>query len=89
MSQTRDIILHKLTEAFQPEAIIVTDDSAAHAGHAGNPGGGEGTHMSVDITATAFAGKSRIETHRMINSVLAEELAGTVHALVIKAKAPE
>ena len=33
-------------------------------------------------------GKSRIERHRMINSALAAELAGGVHALAIHAKAP-
>ena len=80
--------MHKLTEAFQPVALNVIDDSASHAGHAGNPGGGEGTHLTVDITSSAFVGKSRIDTHRMINQVLSEELAGPVHALVIKAKAP-
>ena len=36
----------------------------------------------------AFAGKSRIERHRMINAVLADELAGPVHALAIVARAP-
>jgi BolA family transcriptional regulator, general stress-responsive regulator len=36
----------------------------------------------------AFEGKSRIERHRMINAVLAPELAGSVHALAIKAHTP-
>jgi BolA family transcriptional regulator, general stress-responsive regulator len=36
----------------------------------------------------AFEGKSRIERHRMINAALAGELAGSVHALAIKAQAP-
>jgi BolA protein len=36
----------------------------------------------------AFEGKSRIERHRMINAALAAELAGSVHALAIKAQAP-
>jgi BolA protein len=37
----------------------------------------------------SFAGKSRVERHRMVNEVLAEELAGKVHALAISALAPE
>jgi BolA protein len=39
--------------------------------------------------AFAFKGKTRIERHRMINATLAAELAGSVHALAIKALAPE
>jgi len=42
----------------------------------------------VYIVSEAFAGKSRLERNRMINHVLAVELAGLVHALNIKAKAP-
>ena len=80
-------IEHKLKVEFAPEALTVTDDSDKHHGHAGWREGGE-THFSVAVTSQAFAGKSRVERHRMINAVLAEELAGGVHALAISAKAP-
>jgi BolA protein len=43
----------------------------------------------VDIVSPAFAGKSRLERHHLINTALAEELAGGVHALAIVARAPE
>ncbi len=76
-----------LTAAFQPEALEIKDDSALHAGHAGAREGGE-SHFTVSIVAPAFAGKSRIERHRLVNTALKAELAGPVHALVIKAKAP-
>ena len=76
-----------LTAAFQPEALEISDDSALHAGHAGAREGGE-SHFTVSIVAPGFAGKSRIERHRLINAALKDELAGPVHALVIKAKAP-
>lgn len=76
-----------LTAAFQPGALEITDDSALHAGHAGAREGGE-SHFTVTIVAPDFTGKSRIERHRMINAALKDELAGPVHALVIKAKAP-
>ncbi len=66
----------------------MSDDSAKHHGHAGWREGGE-THFSVAlISAQAFAGNSRIERHRMINAVLAEELGSGVHALAIEAEAP-
>jgi BolA family transcriptional regulator, general stress-responsive regulator len=84
----KDNITKKLTEAFAPESLDVTDESHLHQGHAGHRPGGE-THYRVDIVSKAFAGKSRIERHRMINTLLAHELADTVHALAIKAKAPD
>jgi BolA protein len=80
-------ITNKLREAFAPESLDVTDESHLHEGHAGHRPGGE-THFRLYIVSTAFEGKSRIERHRMINAMLAAELAGSVHALAIKAQTP-
>jgi BolA protein len=80
-------ITNKLREAFAPESLDVSDESHLHEGHAGHRPGGE-THFRVYIVSPAFEGKSRIERHRMINATLAAELAGSVHALAIKAQAP-
>lgn len=77
----------KLEAALRPTRLVVTDESHLHAGHAGWREGGE-THFRVEIVSEAFAGKSRIERHRMVNAVLAEELRDGVHALAIAAKAP-
>jgi BolA family transcriptional regulator, general stress-responsive regulator len=85
---TRDLIINKLREAFLPESLDVVDESHLHEGHAGHRPGGE-THFRVYIVSQAFQGKSRVECHRMINATLATELAGSVHALAISAKAPE
>ena len=84
---TRDLITEKLTLAFAPARLKVVDESHLHAGHAGHRPGGE-THFSVYIVADAFAGKSRLERHRMVNDALSNELAGGVHALAIHAAAP-
>ena len=83
----QDVIKQKLTKAFAPESLRVEDESHRHEGHAGHRPGGE-THFRVYIVAEAFRGKSRIERHRMINTTLAGELAGGVHALAIHAAAP-
>jgi len=80
-------ITNKLREAFSPESLDVTDESHLHEGHAGHRPGGE-THFRVYIVSKAFEVKSRIERHRMINATLSKELAGSVHALAIKAQAP-
>jgi BolA family transcriptional regulator, general stress-responsive regulator len=83
----QDIITRKLTEAFTPDSIRVVDESHQHEGHTGHRPGGE-THFRVYIVAQAFKGKSRLERHRMINEILAGELAAGVHALAIHAAAP-
>jgi BolA protein len=85
--RVRDLITEKLTKAFAPLWLEVVDESAQHQGHAGWRPGGQ-THFRVHIVAQAFFGKSRIECHRMINAVLADELGGGVHALAIQAAAP-
>jgi BolA protein len=83
----KDVIINKLREAFSPESLDVTDESHLHEGHSGHRPGGE-THFRVYIVSPAFEGKSRVERHRMINATLSGELAGSVHALAIKAQAP-
>jgi BolA family transcriptional regulator, general stress-responsive regulator len=85
--RVRDLITEKLTKAFAPLDVEVVDESAQHQGHAGARPGGQ-THFRVHIVAEAFRGKSRIERHRMINAVLAEELQTGLHALAIDAAAP-
>ena len=87
MSVERDI-RNKLTEAFAPQALEVVNDSHRHAGHAGSPGTGE-SHFTIKVVSAAFAGKSRLERHRMVNQALAAELAGKIHALAVTALAPD
>jgi BolA family transcriptional regulator, general stress-responsive regulator len=83
----KDDITRKLQDAFAPDSVEVIDESDQHHGHAGHRPGGQ-THFRVYIVSKAFAGKSRLDRHRMINQVLATNLAGGVHALAIHADAP-
>jgi BolA protein len=80
-------IEEKLRRAFEPANLDVVDESHLHQGHVGARPGGE-THFRVRITAAGFFGKNRVERHRMINAVLAEELADRVHALSLHVSAP-
>lgn len=82
-----DRITARLTAALAPERLEVIDESADHHGHAGWRDGGE-THFRVRAVASAFAGKGRVERHRLVNTALAGELASTVHALALELKAP-
>lgn len=81
----QDRIRTKLS-ALSPLSLEVIDESQNHHGHSGWKEGGE-THFRVRIVASVFAGKSRVECHRMINALLAEELKERVHALAIEARA--
>lgn len=84
----KDRIVAALTEGLQPEALEVIDESHQHAGHMGSRPGGE-THFRVKVTAGAFTGKSRVDRHRAVNALLADELRPDgVHALAIEARAP-
>jgi BolA protein len=80
-------IREKLTSALSPVHLDVIDESDLHAGHRGSPGTGE-SHFRVVIVSAQFAGKSRLDRHRLVNQTLATELAGKVHALAIEAYAP-
>jgi len=82
-----DRIRTKLTAGLAPTRLEIVDDSARHAGHAGAGAGGE-THFNVLVVSDRFAGQSRIERQRAIHTLLAEELAGPVHALSLKALTP-
>ena len=77
----------RLDAAFAPSRLEIVDDSEKHAGHAGHREGGE-SHFTVTIESEAFAGLGRVERQRRVNHALAEELAGPVHALSIRAIAP-
>ena len=70
----RSILEEKLRTAFAPDWLEIVDESHRHAGHAGHRPEGE-THFRVAIVSAAFAGKSRVERHRLVNAVLSEELA--------------
>lgn len=83
----KTLIETRLAEALRPTRLVVTDESHLHAGHSGWREGGE-THYRVEIVSPAFAGKSRVERHRLVNDALSEAFARGLHALALKAEPP-
>lgn len=77
----------KLEAVLAPAELQVVDDSESHRGHAGYREGGE-THYNLRIRAEAFAGKSRLQRHRMVHSALGPELIGRIHALALDLDVP-
>ncbi|ADH90087.1 BolA family protein [Ancylobacter novellus DSM 506] len=72
---------------LSPTVLELEDESHRHEGHGGYRAG-ELTHLRVRIVAEAFRGQSRIARHRVVNGLLAGEIARGLHALAIEAKAP-
>jgi BolA protein len=84
---TAEIIEKKLKTAFDPEVIELTDESEKHRGHGGWREGGE-THFHLRMVSASFAGQGRVQRQRAVNRILADELAGKVHALAMELRAP-
>ena len=76
-----------LRAAFAPSKLEVINDSAKHHGHSGDDGSGE-SHFTVVIESNAFAGVSRLQRQRMVNSALGDIPGQRVHAMAIRASAP-
>ena len=77
-------IENTLTRALDPEFIEVINESGNH-----NVPPGSESHFRVTIVSDRFTGQRLIQRHRMINELLADELAGPVHALALHTLTPD
>ena len=73
--------------ALAPESMELLDESGNHIGHEGAKNGG--SHFRLDIVSRQFAGKSRLERHRMVYRALAALMQREIHALAINARTPD
>jgi BolA family transcriptional regulator, general stress-responsive regulator len=78
-------LLRQRLALLEPTLLEIRDDSALHAGHAGNRGGG---HYSITIESSQFAGKSTIIRHRLVYQAVGDLIPSGIHALSIRAIAP-
>jgi len=76
-----------LERAFVSARVTVRDDSARHVGHVGARDGAG--HFHVRIESQEFAGRSRLERHRLVYEALAAMLPREIHALNIVAVSPD
>jgi BolA family transcriptional regulator, general stress-responsive regulator len=88
MTRRADRIEAILREQLDPTLVMVQDESAHHAGHAGAQPGGE-THYNVLVVARAFATQTRVARSRTVHALLAPEFAGGLHALSLTLRTPE
>ncbi|MEL6839687.1 MAG: BolA family protein [Pseudomonadota bacterium] len=70
-------------ETLSPETLEVINESALHAGHAGDDGSGE-SHWRIKIAAPSLNDLSRISRHRAIHAALGPDIIGRIHALAIE-----
>jgi BolA protein len=75
-----------LTAHLTPVELVIRDDSAAHAGHAGAR---EGGHFSVVVVSEQFAGRSRMQRHQLVYAAVADLMRTDIHALSIQARTPQ
>ena len=73
--------------ALEPQSIELLDESGLHAGHPGAAGGG--SHFRLAIASPHFQGKSVQERHRMVYAALGTLMGSRIHALSIRALAPD
>jgi stress-induced morphogen len=76
MLTTEDV--RQLIETAFPGSTVAVQDMT-----------GTSDHFDIRVTAAEFAGKSRIEQHKMVQSALGEHLTTTIHAVQIKTSTPE
>jgi BolA protein len=69
-------------QTLAPSHLEIKDDSALHAGHKGNGGGG---HYTIEIVSAEFNGKSQVARHRLIYQLMGELIPKQIHALSIHA----
>ena len=79
-----NLIQQKLTEAFAPSHIEVDCESHMH-----NVPAGSEMHFRVVLVTDAFAALRKVQRHQKVYGVLAEEMAGPIHALALHLYTPE
>lgn len=83
-------IVQKMEERLallQPESLEIADESSQHIGHEGARSGGG--HYQLVIVSARFAGKPLQQRHRMIYEALGPMMKNEIHALAIRAYAPD
>lgn len=87
-SQERLVLIRqRLEEALDPVQLEIIDESDKHIGHAGAVSGGG--HFSVTIVSSRFAGCPPLKRHRLVYEALNDLIKTEIHALSIKALAPD
>jgi BolA family transcriptional regulator, general stress-responsive regulator len=80
------MIRKRLQESLKPLELSIKDQSQLHIGHEGAKDG-KG-HFDVTVVSEAFAGKNRVQRHRLVYDALRDLLESDIHAVRINAYTP-
>lgn len=88
MNPTREARIEALlVERFHPTELRIKDQSHLHAGHEGAKDGRG--HFDLYLVAADFEGLPPVQRHQLVYSTLADMLRTDIHALRIRALAPD
>lgn len=73
--------------ALDPQSMELLDESGKHVGHPGAKAGG--SHFRLTIVSLRFSGKDQLTRHRMVYEALGPLMHRDIHALAIRALAPD
>ncbi len=80
---TEQVIRQKLESSLQPAVLDVVNESHQHSGPATD------SHFKLTIVTDSFSALPRVKRHQTVYQILADELAGHVHALALHLYSPE
>jgi BolA protein len=83
---TKEKIETVLRQTLSATEVVVEDESAQHAGHAGAASGGG--HYRVTVVSPLFEGKNSVARHRLVYDALAAEMRHEIHALALTTLTP-
>jgi stress-induced morphogen len=69
--------IRNLVQTALPDAVIDLVDTA-----------GDGDHYSIKVVSALFAGKSRVQQHKMVMSALGGDMGTKLHAMAITTQTP-
>ena len=82
--KTFEELLQKLKKHFAGGQVSLENTSSQHMGH-----NNSGMHLKTNIHFAGFKGKSTLERHRMVHSVLKDEIGSEIHAITIHTSCDE
>ena len=74
----------KITNKFNPEHLVLIDNSHFHTSHKSFDS--NKFHLKIIIKSKALKKMSKIEAHKAIFSILKDEMQSKIHALEIEIK---
>jgi BolA family transcriptional regulator, general stress-responsive regulator len=87
VSSSRIEAIRSALLSLEPDALEIQDDSHKHVGHEGARDGRG--HFSVLIVSPRFRGLNPLARHRAVYQALGDLMQTDIHALSIRAYAPE